>query len=101
MEGQQAQEERGANQDEDGETASAGGPPQHIAKSEHVWMVARADLRHVSATARTIAPRGDQIEPGTVNLHEAADEALRCAPGGFEPPTRGLEVRRFVHENAD
>jgi len=21
-------------------------------------------------------------------------------PGGFEPPTRGLEVRRFVYENA-
>ncbi len=80
-----------AGKPEESAAAVAGGDPAVRAEREtsplsHSWRAARF-------------PGLSERRPGH-RRRQTSDPAGRMRPAGFEPATRGLEVRRFVYRNA-
>jgi hypothetical protein len=55
------------------------------------------DVRIGRLEGDTVVDAGPSDERGFVPTEEAIYGVFMVRPGGFEPPTRGLEVRRSVH----
>jgi hypothetical protein len=56
---------------------------------------AKGTVHHARMIAGSLFSNRGRLSPELIQQTRFAGDSMR--PGGFEPPTRGLEVRRSVH----